>query len=164
MDTIEDTKMALTFAELSASAACNQMCAQKAEKQGDAHKAKLFEAIAHSESIKARRALVYLRGRITDVEACVQELIVRKKQMFSEKYPATSAEYAGKEKQHEAETFSRYTAVAKNHHLLLNDLVEGNIPEGTQYHVCNVCGYIAKNAAPEKCPVCNAVPNKFRMM
>ena len=164
MDKLDDTKMALTFAELSASAARNRMCAQKAEKQGDAHKAKLLEAIAYSESIKARRALVYLRGRITDVEACMQELAARKKQMFAEEYPATAAAYTGKEKQHETETFARYTSVAKNHHRLLNDLAEGNITEGTQYYVCSVCGYIAQNATPEKCPVCNAVPNKFKVL
>ena len=164
MAKLEDTKMVLTFAELSASVARNRLCAQKAEKQGDDQKAKLLEAIARSESIKMRRALVYLRGRIADVEAYMQELIVRKKQMFAEEYPATAAAYRGKQKRHEAETFARYAAVAKNHHRLLTEIEEGNIPAGTQYCVCSVCGYIAKNAAPEKCPVCNAVPNKFQVL
>ena len=164
MDKIDDTKMALTFAELSASAARNRLCARMAEKQGDEQRAKLLDAIAESESIKTRRALVYLRGRITGLEAYMQELVVRKKQMFSEEYPAMAAAYTGKDERHEAEIFARYAAVAKNHHRLLKDIEEGNIPEGTHYCVCSVCGYIAKNAAPEKCPVCNAVPNKFRVL
>jgi rubrerythrin len=164
MDKFDDTKMALTFAALSASATRNQLCAQKAEKQGDLQWAKLLEAIAQSESIKTRRALVYLRGRITDVETYMQELLFHKKQMFSEEYPATAAAYTDKGKRHEAETFARYAAVAKNHYLLLNEIEEGNITEGTQYCVCNVCGYIAQNAVPEKCPVCNAVPDKFKVL
>ena len=164
MDKLDDTKMALTFAALSASAARNRLCAQKAEKQGDLQRAKLLEAIAQSESIKTRRALVYLRGRFADVEVYMQELAVHKKHLFSEEYPATAAAYTDKEKGHEAETFARYAAVAKIHHRLLNEIKEGNIAEGTQYYVCNVCGYIAQNAAPEKCPVCNAVPNKFKVL
>ena len=69
MDKLNDTIMALTFAELSASAARNRLCARKAEKQGDGQRAKLLDAIAASESIKTRRALVYLRGQITGLEA-----------------------------------------------------------------------------------------------
>ena len=32
----------------------------------------------------------------------------------------------------------------------------------TDYYVCQVCGYIAEDEAPERCPVCNSVKGKFK--
>ena len=32
----------------------------------------------------------------------------------------------------------------------------------TDYYVCQVCGYVAENEAPHRCPVCNAVQKKFK--
>jgi len=32
----------------------------------------------------------------------------------------------------------------------------------TDYHVCQVCGYISEDKAPDKCPICGATPGKFK--
>jgi rubrerythrin len=32
----------------------------------------------------------------------------------------------------------------------------------TEYYVCQVCGYIAEDEAPDRCPVCAAVIEKFK--
>ncbi|MEJ2724031.1 MAG: rubrerythrin family protein, partial [Deltaproteobacteria bacterium] len=32
----------------------------------------------------------------------------------------------------------------------------------TVYYVCQVCGYISEDEAPERCPVCGAVKGKFK--
>ncbi|MCP4681937.1 MAG: rubrerythrin family protein, partial [Desulfobacterales bacterium] len=32
----------------------------------------------------------------------------------------------------------------------------------TEYYVCQVCGYVSEDKAPEKCPVCGAVQGKFK--
>jgi rubrerythrin len=32
----------------------------------------------------------------------------------------------------------------------------------TDYYICQVCGYIGEDEAPEKCPVCGAVKDKFK--
>jgi rubrerythrin len=32
----------------------------------------------------------------------------------------------------------------------------------TAYQVCQVCGYISEDAAPDNCPVCGAVKTKFK--
>lgn len=29
-------------------------------------------------------------------------------------------------------------------------------------YICEVCGYTAEGKAPDKCPICGAVKNKFR--
>jgi rubrerythrin len=40
---------------------------------------------------------------------------------------------------------------------------KGSADESTKYYVCKICGYIAVDEIPPKCPVCNAVQEKFRM-
>jgi rubrerythrin len=30
------------------------------------------------------------------------------------------------------------------------------------YHVCTVCGYVAEDEAPDKCPVCGVPRARFR--
>jgi len=35
-------------------------------------------------------------------------------------------------------------------------------PEGVDYYVCNVCGYIHVGVAPDECPICGAPKDKFR--
>jgi rubrerythrin len=34
--------------------------------------------------------------------------------------------------------------------------------EGTVYYVCQICGHIHKNSIPKRCPVCRAVPGRFK--
>jgi rubrerythrin len=101
---LPDKKMAMTFAELSTSAARNRVCAQQAEKRGDLQTARLLDAMAESESIKARRALVYLRGKISDLPSYIKGLIEQKKQVSSVDYEALASEYKEKGNKHEAET------------------------------------------------------------
>jgi len=38
----------------------------------------------------------------------------------------------------------------------------GIYKKSIDYFVCSVCGYIAENSPPEKCPVCSAVHGKFK--
>jgi rubrerythrin len=65
------------------------------------------------------------------------------------------------ENRYGAEFFERLTRVTKNH-LRLLEKSTGD-PEDREHtlHVCRVCGFIALDNTPEKCPVCNAVPEKF---
>jgi rubrerythrin len=34
----------------------------------------------------------------------------------------------------------------------------------TDYYVCQSCGYISEDEAPEKCPICGAVKTRFKLM
>jgi rubrerythrin len=34
--------------------------------------------------------------------------------------------------------------------------------EGTVYYVCQICGHIHKDSIPKRCPVCRAVPGRFK--
>jgi rubrerythrin len=52
--------------------------------------------------------------------------------------------------------------VALNPHQLLNEAASSQ--EAVTLYICNVCGYIAKGAVPENCPVCQAVQKKFKTL
>ena len=43
----------------------------------------------------------------------------------------------------------------------LNDMVSDR---QTDYFVCQVCGYVSEDTAPDKCPVCGAVHEKFKQV
>ena len=82
---LTDQKMAATYSALSATAARNAMGSQQAKKKGAFGTAGLLEAIAESERIQARRALVYLRGKVPDLPSHINRLIEQKKQASSPK-------------------------------------------------------------------------------
>ena len=151
-----DDHMAMTFAELSASAARNRLFSQKAKAEGNAQAALLLAAMAEGEEIMARRALIALRGKISTLEDYLTEIAATK---------STSAgrcdERAGAAEENgegnTADAYRRFAAVARNHGKQLAGL-DGE----ADLHVCQVCGYIAAGEAPERCPVCNAVAKKFK--
>ena len=159
---IKDTEMALTFADLSASAARNNLRALKARRAGKVIEAKLFNAIADSEKIQARRALVYLRGNIGNEVEETAHLLRSKEEAFLREYPELEKRYAEIGNRHASETFLRYGKVAKNHFKLLKNFDKQNLNSETVCHVCQVCGFIILDQHPEKCPVCNAVKKKVK--
>ncbi|MFC1857746.1 rubredoxin-like domain-containing protein [Thermodesulfobacteriota bacterium] len=159
---IQDENMALTFTALSVAAAQNDMYAKKARKEGKQQLANLLNAIAGSERIEARRALVYLRGKIGTGNDFLSRLMGRKKNDFETRFPELEKLYAEKSRGHEPETFSRYARVAENHHELLSDLYKQDPDTRHVYYVCQVCGYIATDDIPGNCPICNAVDKKFK--
>ena len=57
---------------------------------------------------------------------------------------------------HARDVESRHAELYKK---AINDMIADR---ETEYHVCQVCGYIAEDEAPERCPVCAAIKAKFK--
>ena len=55
--------------------------------------------------------------------------------------------------------FRQQAEVAAGHAALVAAHLEGDPAQ--DFFLCQVCGYIAPQAAPERCPVCGAVHAKF---
>lgn len=153
---IPDADMAMTFAELSASAARNRLFAQKAKSEGNDRAALLLGAMAEAEEIMARRALIALRGKISALKDYLAEVADTKSRSAGRcDERAAAAEQEGE--QNTADAYRRFAAVARNHgKRLASEEGEAGL------YVCQVCGYIAAGQAPERCPVCNAVAKKFK--
>jgi rubrerythrin len=151
-----DADMAVTFAALSASAARNRLFSQKAKADGNAPAALLLSAMAEGEEIMARRALIFLRGKISPLDDYLAE-VAETKNRGAGQFDKRAAAAAESKEDSTADAYGRFGAVTRNH----GEQLAGPGPEAELY-VCQVCGYIAADEAPERCPVCNAVAKKFK--
>ncbi len=122
---------------------------------------KLFQAVAESERIHARRHLGYLKGIRSTAENLL-EAIDGEAREFKTLYPKMVAE-AKKEKEEGPKiSFSHASEVEKVHHELFKKAMKNPEKFPVQdYFICNACGYIAEKKPPDKCPVCGAVKKGF---
>ena len=122
---------------------------------------KLFQAVAESEKIHARRHLGHLKA-VRGTEENLKEAMSGEMHEFTTMYPEM-IEAAKQEQEKGAEiSFSNTSEVEKVHHRLFEKALAD--PEKfpvQKYFVCNACGYLAENEAPDKCPVCGAVKKAF---
>ena len=80
-------------------------------------------------------------------------------------YPNLIKDASDEEEKGALKAFSQARDVESRHAELykkaMNDMLANR---QTEYYVCQVCGYINEDKAPEKCPVCGAVPGKFKLV
>lgn len=122
---------------------------------------KLFQAVAESERIHARRHLSYLKGIRTTAEN-LQKAIDGEASEFETMYPRMLAEAKEEKEEGPGISFSHAAEVEKVHHGLFRKALEDPEKFPVQaYYICNACGYIAVENPPDKCPVCGAVKKGF---
>ena len=158
-----DQKMALAFTKMSKLSALNNLYPARAKREENVLLSKLLYSISRSEKIRARRSLMYIRGKIGDPTEYLNRLLHIKQENVSIKYPKISRLSIDAGKKKASEVFDQFSKVEKIHLNLLKKALKGSTDESTKYYVCQICGYIAVNEIPPKCPVCNAIQEKFRM-
>lgn len=150
------------YAEASVSAARNRLYAAKARKEGDAGLAKLLDAMAASEEVQANRILMHLRGKIDNPDRDrIKALAEEKFNAYSRLFPKISHDLYTADRKTAGEAFEQFGQVFEGHFRKLEAHLESGAKEETTYYVCGVCGYIAEDDVPNKCPVCGAVAKKF---
>lgn len=155
-----DSRMKMAMAAESASAARNRLYAAKAKKEGRTQLARLMTAMATGEQISARRALIYLRGKIGQAEQHLESLRQQKETDAAVGYPACRQTAVSAGDRSAEAAFEQFGQVSYNH---ASVLATADIDTAEhEFYVCQVCGYIAVDAVPEKCPVCGAVPGRFK--
>jgi rubrerythrin len=153
-------EIALAYAAMLTSAARNRLYAARLKKDGRKTTAELLNAVADAEEVQSRRTLMHLRGKIADATAHLAELEQSKYTDHSKQFPKISNMLERDGQATAAEAFEQFGQVAKNHYDLL--VSDRDAPSSRAYFVCQVCGYIAGDEAPPKCPVCGAVTSKFK--
>lgn len=158
-----EMNLALTLAADSKSAARHTAFAQKADHEADPRAARLFRALSESKSVQARRCLLLLRGKIGATSENLASALELERQAYAAVYPPLIRE-AEEEGLKTAEmVFSQSREVAPVQAALLEKALQAEKePAPVDYYVCQVCGYISENRAPEKCPVCGGIPGKFK--
>jgi rubrerythrin len=152
-----------TFGLAARAAARKKVYGARAAAQGRMDLARLLRAMAASEGVQARRLANSLRGSIDMSDEYIATI-------FEQEVPSLIAAYAEAlekagpdEKPSLRLVYSQLRAAekriaafyAKERRDIRDESVE-------KYHVCQFCGYIAAEKAPEKCPICGAAPSGFR--
>ncbi|MFH1034898.1 MAG: rubrerythrin family protein [Pseudomonadota bacterium] len=138
--------------------------AKKALEEGLPQAARLFRAAAEAETVHAHAHLRALKG-VGGTADNLKEAVAGETHEFTHMYPEmiTTAQAEGNKEAERSFTFAN--AVEKIHaalyQKLLDNLTSGAKQEDYPYFVCPVCGFTAENAAPERCPVCNAKGDRF---
>jgi rubrerythrin len=137
---------------------------RKAEDDDFPQIARLFRAVAAAEGVHAERHLQLLGEAVVksteeNLEASFQsETTVN--QVF---YPKFIQEAEEEGDRTAAQTFSHARDVEEGHAALYKEAMQAMLHgEIYDYHVCQVCGYVAKKEAPDECPICNAKRSAFR--
>lgn len=149
------TNLAETFATQSIESARNTIRGLKADKEGHPHEARLFRALANGQQVHAKKSLLVLRGLIgsteSNLESTVESLDAVVESLREMVMTAATEREAAIESSmiHFLKATMSHTSVLKRH---AGEHV---------YHVCQICGFIAGDTIPERCPVCRAVPEQF---
>jgi rubrerythrin len=158
-----EKNLAYAFAAESKASARNATFARKADMEGYCQIARLFRAVSDAESIHAHRYLLLMRGKIGSTEENLETAFQNEIKANVEEYPKLIKDASAENNQSVLKAFSQARDVESLHAELykkaLNDMVS---ERETEYYVCQVCGYINEDEAPEKCPICGAVKDKFK--
>lgn len=138
--------------------------AKKAQEEGYPQVAKLFRAAAEAETVHAH-AHLRVMGGISSTNENLQAAIDGEGHEFKQMYPGFVAEAEQEGNKPAVFSFQNALAVEEIHHGLYTEALESvksdsDLPE-TKIFVCQVCGNTVRGQAPDKCPVCGAVKDKF---
>lgn len=152
--------------------------ANKADKEKFDNVARLFRAIAHAEYIHAGdhyRELRHLDGGFVansmaafgpgDTRKNLQLAIAGETFEIEEMYPVY-IEVAKFQGEKSAQRSFEWSYSTEKMHKMLFEKALGSVNLGKDVElgpvqVCEVCGYTLEGEAPDRCPVCNALKEKF---
>lgn len=155
--------LAGAFAAESKASVRNEAFGRKADAEGYAGIARLFRAISEAESVHARRYLMLMRGKIGSTEENLEAAFQSEIRANVEEYPNLIKEAAEEGEEAAQKAFSHARDVEDRHAELYKKAMNDMLSERqTIYYVCQVCGFVAEDEAPQNCPVCGAVKGKFR--
>jgi rubrerythrin len=160
-----EKNLAYAFAAESKASVRNATFARKAEMEGYPQIAHLFRAISEAESVHARRYLLLMRGKIGPTEENLETAFQNEIKANVEEYPKLIKDASNEGKEGVLKAFSQSRDVESVHAGLYKKAMNDMLTDReTEYYVCQVCGYVSENEAPDNCPVCRAVKEKFLLV
>jgi rubrerythrin len=136
--------------------------AKKAEREGFANIARLFQATAEAERIHAEGHLKALEG-VGSTADNLQAAIDGETYEFTEMYPPMFDQ--AEADSHKAKRMFEYALKAEEVHAKLYKQALEAVQQGkdldVDFYLCPVCGYIEFGKPPEECPVCGTKAEKF---
>lgn len=135
--------------------------ANKAEEEGYAQLARLFRAVREAEAVHARRHLKNLK-LIGHTEENLKYAFEMESNISGNAYKEFIPQAIEDGDKAAEIAFSQARDVEDYHAALYKKALDHFAnEEEVAYYVCNICGYIAENEIPDKCPVCNSKSEVF---
>jgi rubrerythrin len=140
--------------------------ARQADDEGYKQVAKLFRAVAAAEGVHAERHLRLLgEAYVKSTEENLQFSFEQETTVNQVYYPEFIREAEEEEEPAAAVTFKQARDVEEGHAALYKRALSAMLRDETHdYYVCQVCGYVAEREPPDRCPVCNAKREEFRLV
>lgn len=139
--------------------------ANKAEEEGRANVARLFRAIAYAEQVHATNHFTTL-GMVLSSADNLQAAINDETYEVEEMYPAYKAVAELQAERGALQSFYYALEAEKIHAAMYQKarqaVLAGKDVELKDVFICSVCGYTVEGTAPDRCPICGAVKDKFR--
>lgn len=138
--------------------------AEQAEVEELPQIALLFRAIAEAERVHATRQLNLVKDLIVkDTDTNLERSFQREKTVSENAYPEF-LKIAEEEGETAAALAFGHARDAEGFHAKLYERAIMHVIKAsvTEYHVCQVCGYVTDKKIPKQCPVCGAPPEKFK--
>ncbi len=138
--------------------------ADKAEQEGMTNVARLFRAIAFAEQVHATnhfKALGNLGGTADNLQAAIGGETYEVEEM----YPAFIA-VSELQEEKAATRAEKWALEAERVHAGMYEqarqaVLAGKDAQVGTVHICSVCGWTVEGDAPDRCPLCGAVREKF---
>ena len=160
-----EKNLAYAFAAESKASVRNEAFAKKADSEGYSQIARLFRAVSDAESVHARRYLLLMRGKIGSSEENIKTAFQNEIKANVEEYPKLIKDASDEGKERVLKAFSQSRDVENRHAGLYKKAMNDMLADReTEYYVCQVCGYVSEDEAPDNCPVCGAVKGKFKLV
>jgi rubrerythrin len=140
--------------------------AAQAEKEGKTNIARLFRAIAHAEEVHAINHLRELGG-VGNTVANLEAAIAGENFEVEEMYAAYLSVADAQEEKGAMRTMTYAIEAEKIHADMYAQAKEaaeaGNDIDANQVYVCPVCGFTHIGEPPDRCPICKAKRDRFRV-
>ncbi len=135
--------------------------AERAEKDGYPQVGKLFRAVSAAEFVHATRCLRLL-GIIQSTEENLQKSFESETVVSENHYPEFIKQ-AEDDQDNPARIAFTQSKDAEEFHAKLYKLAMGDLAADREsdFHVCQVCGYVVDGEPPDECPVCGAKRKYF---
>ena len=138
--------------------------AQKADQDGFPNLARLFRAIAQSETIHALNHL-RIMGGVGSTADNVKEAWQGEKDEFNDMYPMFM-DQANRDGNSEALTTFSWAIEAEKIHADFYEKALAAAQKGEDFqvgdvYVCAKCGYTVEGSAPDRCPLCGEPKERF---
>ena len=106
-----------------------------------------------------------MRGKIGSTEENIETAFQNEIKANVEEYPKLIKDASDEGKESVLRAFSQSRDVENRHAELYKKAMNDMLADReTDYHVCQICGYVSEDEAPDKCPVCGAVKGKFKLV